>query len=393
MFCPTDANTGLIHLVGPISSSDLSDRMITVNKSALSFSFGVRTTTPTLVGNRIDESSSNHTCKHNHINYNLADIQITSPVHTGFNLPGDLREPQAELILSFAPSTSRSSTETTSSTENLTGLLVCFPIFVSSSSVHADYLEQVIKNDPSNTVIPTLETLFYSSKDDTSQTSFRYITCFETATESNYIQSHSLYVHVYPNGVQLSSASYQQLYSLLHQQLTTYQLPPGLRDFESTVRDYKMTDDGRKLPTQIDSNGVIYRTPLSTCSTEFKSRLEYFTKPPKIQGSKSPSSTSSSSSSSKTCPTLQQYKCVPFDQLRDVNGGYVKVSDGTCLDDVIKSGKSISDGSEDTATPDTSTSKSMSMEEIEEMVGGIAAGIVLIGGIIWIGSKLSNSND
>jgi len=59
MYCPPDVNTGFIQLVGPIQQADLNN--ITVKSYPLSISFAPRTTVPTLMGNRIDESTEN-TC-------------------------------------------------------------------------------------------------------------------------------------------------------------------------------------------------------------------------------------------------------------------------------------------------------------------------------------------
>ena len=380
MFCPSDVNTGLIQLVGPISSSDLSS--ITVNREPLMISFGPRSTAPSIVGNRIDDSTQN-TCTYRHSKFSLADVQIVSPVHTGFNLPGNTDTPQAELILSFSSNSQASSLSTAS------GVLICFPIYISTPANHDTYLDNVIQNDSTIAVVPTLESLFYSSANDTSQTSFGYRTCFETVDGNQSVQSNSLFVNVYPNGIHLAPTTYQQLFSLLQQQLTTYQVPPGLRGGDATIRLYTITDDGNKVPTQIDTNGVIYFSPLSTCSDDFKNRFEYFSKPPRLPSSVKPSGKIVVSG---TCPTVNQYKCIPFDQLRDVNDGYVKASDGKCLDDYIKKGdtpSSKSNESNDTSIPPSG----MSMVEIEELVGGIAAGLVALTAIIWIGVKLSNSNE
>jgi hypothetical protein len=105
----------------------------------------------------------------------------------------------------------------------------------------------------------------------------------------------------------------------------------------------------------------------------------------------------------KTCPTVKQYKCMPFDQLRDVHGDYVKMSDGTCLDDIIKDGKtpssdstSSSDSSSDSSSSSLSSpnhpSSGLSVAEMEEIVGGVLAGTLVLIAVIWGVSKFSNSN-
>jgi hypothetical protein len=396
MFCAADVNTGLIQLVGPISSPDLS--IITVNRSPLMISFGSRTTAPSLVGNRIDESGQN-TCTSDYKKYTLADVQIASPVHTGFNLPGNTDTPRAELILSF------SADSTQSASAQLSGLLLCLPIYESSSSSHGEYIDQIIKNDPGVAAIPTLETLFYSSDTDTSQTSFRYTTCFETIDERQEIHSNSLLIYVFPNGIKLSTTTYQQLFSLLQQSLSTYQLPPGLRGGDSTIRRYTIDDNGNKKASMIDSDGVIYTTPLSTCTEDFKNRFEYFTKPPSRPQNRSSNTFSSkfASTGQNTCPTVNNYKCVPFDQLQDLNGRYVQVSDGRCLDDIIKSGGTVPSSNSSSTTSTTSSANlsgvsipstappSMTVADIESIVGAIAAVVVIGGVIVYVVGRVTKS--
>jgi hypothetical protein len=77
MFCPSDVNTGFIQLVGPIQQQDLNT--ITVKSYPLSISFAPRTTVPTLLGNRIDESTEN-TCTYRGQRFSLVDVQLVSSV-------------------------------------------------------------------------------------------------------------------------------------------------------------------------------------------------------------------------------------------------------------------------------------------------------------------------
>jgi len=379
MFCPVGVNTGLIQLVGPIAPSDLNS--ITVPRAPLMINFGPRSTPASLSGNRIDDISG-HTCTYNMNKFSLVDIQIVSPIHTGYNLPGHTDSPQAELILSF------SANSTPTSISQLSGLLLCLPIYESSSVSHDLYIDQIIQNDPTKASITSLESFFYSSDTDTSQTSFGYKTCFEVQDSDGIISSNSLFVNVYPNGIHLSSGTYQSLFSMLGQQLTTYQVPPGLRGGDATVRNYTIDDNGNKVVTQIDGDGIIYISPLSTCTDDFKHRFEYFNVPPQRV-----SSTSSKvmKNTKGTCPTVSQYKCIPFDQLRDNQGGYVQVSDGTCLNDMIQQGKQPS--SSDSSTSNSDASKSYSVAEIEEIAGSVIAGAIGLIGVIWVVSKLTNSNE
>jgi len=379
MFCPAGVNTGLIQLVGPIAPTDL--HSITVARAPLMINFGPRSTPASLVGNRIDDTS-NGTCTYNMNKFSLVDIQIVSSIHTGYNLPGHNESPQAELILSFSANSSPSSVS------QLSGLLICLPIYESNSTSHDIYIDQMVQNDATTASIASLESIFYSSGTDTSQTSFGYKTCFETQDAEGHVGSNSLFVNVYPNGIHLAAGVYQSLFSMLGQALFTYQLPPGLRGGDATVRNYTIDNDGNKVATQIDGSGVIYTSPLSTCTDDFKNRFEYFSVPPQRVTSKTGSKIQKTAGG--TCPTVSQYKCVPFDQLRDNQGGYVQVSDGTCLNDIIQQGKPIP-SSTDVSSNTNKAEQGYSVAEIEEIVAatiGGALGLVLL---IWAVSKITKS--
>jgi hypothetical protein len=401
MFCPANANTGLVQLVGPIAASDL--KSMTNAQAPLSIKFEPRSTPPSLSGNQIIESPNN-TCTYNAQKFNLESVQIVSSVHTGYNLPGNTETPVAELILSFVAKSPPSSRT------QLSGILMCLPIYESSSTSYDAYLKQIFENDPTKPNNATLESLFYSSNAETSQTSLGYRTCFETSDPQGKIESRSIYVLVFPHGIHLAYASYR----MPKKSLVTYQLPSGLRGNNATVRNYTINDNGDKKVTQIDHSGVMYTIPISSCSDEFKNgRFEYFTFPPKLP-SRTPTNKKVSEgfknraelpdpdrmiAAPNTCPTVKQYTCRPFDQLRDENGNYTKVSDGTCLKDIINdratpssSDSSSSSSSSLSISAPNVPSNELSVAEIEGIVGGVIAGSILLLFVTWGIGKYSNSN-
>ena len=138
MYCPSDVNTGFIELVGPIQQADLTS--ITIKSYPLSISFAPRTTTPSLIGNRIDESTEN-TCTFKGQRFSLVDVQICSVTNKGYRLPGSTTPPAAELIISF------SANKAAQDLSALSGILICVPIYDSGNQSHAEYLYQLI--DPS----------------------------------------------------------------------------------------------------------------------------------------------------------------------------------------------------------------------------------------------------
>jgi hypothetical protein len=121
--------------------------------------------------------------------------------------------------------------------------------------------------------VPTLESIFTHD-----QPSFAYKTCFETFDSGP--SRNILYVFVFPNGIHMSAANYQQLLLQLNGSLLPYTIPAILRNNKSTLQSYTLTN-ANKNPTQISQNGDIYATSLSSCSDDFKNRFEFFTLSPK----------------------------------------------------------------------------------------------------------------
>jgi hypothetical protein len=475
MFCPSDVNTGFIQLVGPIQQQDLNT--ITVKSYPLSISFSPRTTIPSLIGNRIDESTEN-TCTYRGQRFSLVDVQICTAVSKGYILPGNKNEPVAELILSF------SANNAAQNLSSLSGILMCVPIYDSGTPRHADYLNQIIdpnvpscsythlvgadyqggdyniipnssltsciksccddvnclaytfsngtcymknsipplkkngnvnmvtgtvnhnvkntnscpvpncpkpncngkhKKDEKKSGVPTLESLFYSWDGDTTQTSLAYKTCFETIDNSNLPTSKSLYVVVFPNGITLTQSGFQQLIIQLNGTLPTYAIPPAIRGGDSTLRSYKFDDEGNKVPTIISQDGIIYSTPLSSCTDEFRHRFEFFTFPPRLPN------LVSAKWNTEQCPYYKtsQYKCVPFNQISDLSGNYVVPGNKT-LDTILyeKQQAQIKENAGDT---EAHKGKTLTTEQIEGIIAGVAG--VAIASIIGlkVASWISNN--
>jgi hypothetical protein len=460
MYCPPDVNTGFIQLVGPIQQQDLNN--ITVKNYPLSISFAPRTTIPTLIGNRIDESTEN-TCTYKGKRFSLVDIQICSVTNKGYILPGQSKEPVAELIMSF------SANNNGSDLSQLSGILLCVPIYDSGNPSHSEYLNQLIppsfpsckytlelnaqyegkpdqimqnqtlsncislacsnqntlaftynngscqlynnipplnksgnkiksisgtvNHNVSNDVrgalstcdvkqnkakVPNLETIFYNSENDVSQTSIAYKTCFETIDRNGTPESKSLYIVVFPNGIHLTPAAFQQLLIQFNGELQPYMIPPAIRNGDDTLRSYRFNDEGNKVPTITSRDGIIYSTSISSCTDEFKFRFEYFTLPPRTPIAKF---------NTEQCPYYKttEYKCVPFNQLKDLSGSYVIPGNKT-LDTILyeQQQAKIKVGELKVAADSLTTDK---IEAIIAGVAGIAIAAVLA---LKLGSWISN---
>jgi hypothetical protein len=135
MYCASDSNAGFIKLTGPIQKQYLD--AITDNRYPLTIKFAARTTPPTLIGNRIDESTGN-SCTYKGKSFDLQDVQICSVIHTGYVLPGQTGQPVAELVLSY-----KANTPVTNALD-ASGVLLTIPIYDSGPPQYDEYLNQLV---------------------------------------------------------------------------------------------------------------------------------------------------------------------------------------------------------------------------------------------------------
>jgi hypothetical protein len=464
MACPSDRNNGFVQITDAITQSALEN--ISVNQAPFTLSFSPKGTIPKLVGNSILEDNTTDTiCKLGGNQYSLIDMQICSVLHNGYLLPGEMKRPEADLILTFK----RLSND---DDKTYAGVVICIPIYESNRSNHAEYLLQILKeslpscdykmnttgslykgedyktikdasisscinsccNDrnclaynfkkgtcslkksiqplqamdgssmsgtvnhtklnpaaakcPTTTTtasgnkVSTLESIFYSSKDDVSQTSFSYKTCFEIVQSDNTLRSHNLAVFVFPRGIELADGNMEQLKLQLNFNFVPYKLPPSVRLFFPTAQNYRFGPNGDKIVNVSDQSkeGFVYKSSISSCTNEFKNRFEYFTLPPKLQGVSFSNNNENAQglmlgSQAKTnLRTTEQYKCVPFNQLTDLNGSYVIPGNktlGMILNEKNEVEKIQNKG-------DVST-KSFTTDEIENYVAIGVGGAILLG--------------
>lgn len=179
-------------------------------------------------------------------------------------------------------------------------------------------------------ITPTLQSVFYSSKPNSlPQTSIGYVTTFDTVNQNNQIAAtKSLFIVVFPVGIHMASAAYQQLIlqmrskdSSITSALRPYYVPGSIRTVQNsvqkTVQTFNYNSSGNKVPVSISDKGEISIEQISDCNGKFKNHFEWFTNPPFVQNK-----SFKSSFNSEKCPYYKtsQYKCVPFDQLHDLSG-------------------------------------------------------------------------
>jgi hypothetical protein len=250
-----------------------------------------------------------------------------------------------------------------------------------------------------NAITPTLQSLFYSSKSNsTPQTSLAYVTTFDTADGNKKITStKTLYIVVFPVGIHMTSASYQQLIlqmrsgnSSITNALLPYYVPLGMRNTERTVKTFTIDKTGNKVPTTTSSEGEISIEQISSCGdSTFKNRFQWFISPPLVQSK----SFRSASFNSEKCPYYKtsQYKCVPFDQLHDLSGNNADPQDAY----VIPGNVSLQDKLK---KPPSNASSNAAFEAERRTTEGIitygaisVVSIVFIYGIYKVGMHIANS--
>jgi len=300
-YCPADVLSGFATLKGPISSTDL--LKIAVKKAPLYVSFAPRTTPASISGNRIIEGAQS-TCLYNNSTYTLVDIQICAPLHTGYKLPDMTDDPVAELILTF-------------SGKNISGILLCVPIYNTGTADTYEYINQIIDRETDAAKIKSLESIFVKEN----KQSIAYRTCFEIQDKSNAVYHHDLYVLVFPKGIYLEPRYYTQLTATIGS-LKNFAIPPAIRDGNPTV------NQKQPLTTSVDGN--IYKIEIPITDLRFKNLFEYFTSSPALVKS------GTNAVSKTTFYSTSQYKCVPLDIMKDIdNKGVVTPYEGNTLTRVL----------------------------------------------------------
>jgi len=343
-YCPSEATSGFIQLSGPIPPHAL--KQISQNRYPIQTSFAPRTTPPSRNGFHIDDT--NHTCIYRNKTYTSVDIQLCQPLHTGYSLPGVTEQSSAEMIISFT------------GPDEISGLLLCIPIFNTGAVSNDQYLSQVI-HQPNITNGATLDSMIQ-------QKSFGYRTCFETVNRNGSVGTISLYVLVFPGGVHLSNSDYALLSS--SGSFPRFGIPLHLRNTDATVQTYTMVN-GIKQSTETSKDGFVYTVQLSTCGDEFLHKFEYFLiPPPPVKKGKANVPVVPGC----TTPLYQpnQYKCVPFDQNKNLNeqNGVIYVTPGT-------DNKTL----QQLITPPSSDSSTSiggySVTELETIIGASVVGVVV----------------
>jgi hypothetical protein len=328
--------------------------------------FPERRTPPTRRGTFVEEvNPEKNVCTVKGNKGELIGIQMCQKTHTGYQMPGNTRQPLAELILSFYVRTRAAGSAV------YHGILLCLPIYeaIPSQQHHHEYLTAVMTGSMTAdaSTLPSLSSLFYSSERDTSQVSLSYKTCVEVKDGAQQFSTRSLAVFVFPHGIHIASNVLQPF--LAQQTLHRFRLPSLIREGKATASNYRF-NEGVKEITDTSSDGVLYTTSMNSCNDEFKSKMQYFVRPPPIP------SVSPSSVTTKKTLTTSQYKCVPFDKLQHVSAGEI-VDTGVPLKRVMDTQENFK------KIQDTSRVTGFSSEQMEGMIAGTIISVGVIAGVIY----------
>jgi len=255
-----------------------------------------------------------------------------------------------------------------------------------------------VSSDDNTTNVFSLESLFYSSKEDITQTSFGYKSCFEIVSVDNDISSKNMAVFVFPRGIRLTDATIEMLLLRLNYKVPSYVIPEIIRNNQNTILSYQFGSMGQKTFTKDDEStkGSVYTTKLSSCSSEFKNRFEYFLLPPKLPSSSSGLSSLSvengdlSLSQSKDINyKLNQYKCVPFNKLSDVSDNYVVVGGNKSLDTILKERDQLAQKQKEGYSWNQ-TKQSITTDQIETVVAITVGAVVGVLGLVGLTKIITN---
>jgi hypothetical protein len=277
---------------------------ITENNAPLLVSFAPRTTIPTMERNRINDTTGN-TCNYKGISYNVIDIQIVLPTHTGFKLENITNEPVAELIITCKA--------TNTSSRAYTMILLCFPIYSAATGQYDAYINQFFKEDVTSKGV-NLDTLLYSTRSEPTQVSFSYNSTFYTVKEPNSTKKmvrNSMYVVVFPHGIVLNNVIYAKFTNVSNNiyPLQQYSVPAAVTDGNITVITVTYDASGVPQPTQTTTKGYIPFINISSKTDVFTQSITLHALPPN-------NTNQTRTTSSTDYYTTSQYKCVPLSKVR-----------------------------------------------------------------------------
>ena len=287
--------------------------------------------------------------------YQLVNIQICQPTHTGYTLP--TKSLVAEIVLTYINFTI---TDTYPCV-----ILAIVPIYEGSIPDHGTYLQQFID---SNSQAASAQTLFYDNEKDLTATSYSYKCCFQTQSKEDAKKTvvFNTGIYYFPRGTTLVSQNIQALKSVIAT-ANPNQPNSGIVPFEF-LPHHRANWKTYLAANRWDPNGALPTQQVSPTDDTFMKRVQYMTQPPFRSGNVQ-----------DTCPykKVSDYKCYPFSELNNVT------KDGSGSEVVVPLGDAMKD-----STPKSSGST----DWFYLLVYIIIPTLLLIGLVVLIGVSLLVTN-
>lgn len=290
MTCPPGGNKGLpINLSGPLTANILSS--ISGPKS-LEFQAAPRATFPTIDSNGVIDETGSTTIRMEGHYYSLAAVQLTTPAHLGYDLPGTTTQSAiAELCLWAKPKQAQQP-------------WLLFSIFVrpgGETNDEGQYLRAALWQSTS---------FRGSIRDTLSENSISYETCIQLALMSEddsvapVLSTQPVRVFVFPSGITLGAEDQKALTKL--GTLPAFGIPLSILP-EATVGVIKGASSTAAAITD-SPDGVltrVYNTLASVGSDNFTNRFRYLPK-------------TFFPISKKNKNAVSAFKCRPLDPEKDI---------------------------------------------------------------------------
>lgn len=276
--CPIGVFQGPIQLTSPITKTLLNQ--IENRDKPFFIDIEPKGVRPTVIKNQFIQESYNNSVEIDGLKYNLFSLlYIYNPIHTGYILPQQPTNlsPIAELIL---PAISQSTPPRFA--------IISFPIYITNNtSAYSGYLDQLWNSEAP---VANLQTLFMNSAEDKAQVSINYVTC----------NNQPIHFFIFPIGISMPATNWQKLLNVVGS--------PG-NFYTQNLLNIRLSQSSL----------------LTVTSDDFKNRFIYYSKPPGLRGK----------FNGAVCPIYKtsEYKCVPFDRIRDLQGDKVVLNNASTLSD------------------------------------------------------------
>ena len=327
MSCPPQSLYGFLNLTKIPSSTDLNP--IAVNTYPFIMNFAARSTPLTLPDQSImlTEDPANTIMYKGNI-YTLLTSQICNPSSGSYNIYGTQKTTKATIIYTYlSQTTNQAVTNYQSAVQQAKTLpfpsqpifiMLIVPIYTGTPSANSSYLRQLLPSTTTEASYPTLETLLKGLK------SIGYGACIDIQLIPNTPKPFGSPTNIYNfmDGITLSEADWT---NIIGSRIIT---PYNLTGQDSKIVQSYNVDNGQWLANTTNmGTGIVILPPMNITDDAFKNKLRYYTQPA--------ISSSTTTAPKKTNLTPNQYQCLPFDQLKNLQTDPNGITTVT-LDTIIK---------------------------------------------------------